>query len=69
MCGCVCGVRFSQDINQNSGMKRKKVEMEKLKMEKSVALKIGKPCTRVRARACVCVCARVRVSLVGGGKE
>ena len=31
VCACVCGVRFTQGINQNSGM-------ERLKMEQSVAL-------------------------------
>ena len=52
-------------------MKRKEIEMEKLKMEKSVALKSGKAAYKC-ARECVCECPCVFVCVFiergrGGG--
>ena len=60
VCACVCesGVRFTQGINIIQGWKEK-VEMEKLKMKKSVALKSVEAVykyERVFECACECPC-------------
>ena len=41
MCVYVCGVRFTQASIRIAEMKKERVEMDRMKMERSVALKRG----------------------------